>query len=164
MTAIYKASHVALHVRVSNRAALNLYKDALGFSVKNVEKKYCEPVTLLRRPPLTPSQMRMEKMRTRCTFLLSKRFNTKLYLVTKYCLKFFKERIYGNRASYNCLLFFFFFFGPTGMSADPTSVARLLLLASLGESWTMLETSSTALASFSLSRSTLTTFELFMRR
>lgn len=40
MTTVYKASHVALHVRVSNRAALSLYKDTLGFSVKKVETKY----------------------------------------------------------------------------------------------------------------------------
>jgi len=41
MRTIYKASHVSLHVRKSNRAALGLYKDTLGFTVKDIEKKYC---------------------------------------------------------------------------------------------------------------------------
>ena len=41
MATIYRASYVSLHVRKSNRAALALYKDTLGFSVKNIEKKYC---------------------------------------------------------------------------------------------------------------------------
>lgn len=42
MANVYKAQYVSLHVRKSNRAALGLYKDALGFQVDNVEKKYCE--------------------------------------------------------------------------------------------------------------------------
>jgi N-alpha-acetyltransferase 10/11 len=42
MAGVYRASYVFLHVRVSNRAALGLYKDTLGFSVKSTEKKYCE--------------------------------------------------------------------------------------------------------------------------
>jgi N-alpha-acetyltransferase 10/11 len=41
MATIYRASHVSLHVRKSNRAALGLYKDTLGFTVKDIEKKYC---------------------------------------------------------------------------------------------------------------------------
>ena len=41
MATIYRASYVSLHVRKSNRAALALYKDTLGFSVKEIEKKYC---------------------------------------------------------------------------------------------------------------------------
>jgi hypothetical protein len=42
MATVYRAAYVSLHVRKSNRAALGLYKDTLGFSVKEVEKKYCE--------------------------------------------------------------------------------------------------------------------------
>jgi len=41
MASIYKASYVSLHVRKSNRAALNLYRDSLGFTVQDIEKKYC---------------------------------------------------------------------------------------------------------------------------
>jgi ribosomal protein S18 acetylase RimI-like enzyme len=41
MTSIYGASYVSLHVRKSNRAALGLYRDTLGFTVKDIEKKYC---------------------------------------------------------------------------------------------------------------------------
>jgi len=41
MVTIYRASYVSLHVRKSNRAALNLYRDTLGFTVKDIEKKYC---------------------------------------------------------------------------------------------------------------------------
>ncbi|TFY74635.1 hypothetical protein EWM64_g9376 [Hericium alpestre] len=40
MAAIYKAAYVSLHVRKSNRAALGLYRDTLGFSVHDIEKKY----------------------------------------------------------------------------------------------------------------------------
>lgn len=40
MAAVYKAAYVSLHVRKSNRAALSLYKDTLGFTVKDIEKKY----------------------------------------------------------------------------------------------------------------------------
>ncbi|KAF5333405.1 hypothetical protein D9611_002631 [Ephemerocybe angulata] len=40
MAAIYKASFVSLHVRKSNRAALSLYRDTLGFTVKDIEKGY----------------------------------------------------------------------------------------------------------------------------
>lgn len=41
MATVYRASYVSLHVRKSNRAALGLYKDTLGFTVKEIEKKYC---------------------------------------------------------------------------------------------------------------------------
>lgn len=41
MATVYRASYVSLHVRKSNRAALALYKDTLGFEVKDIEKKYC---------------------------------------------------------------------------------------------------------------------------
>ncbi|EIM88060.1 acyl-CoA N-acyltransferase [Stereum hirsutum FP-91666 SS1] len=40
MATVYKASYVSLHVRRSNRAALGLYRDTLGFTVKDIEKKY----------------------------------------------------------------------------------------------------------------------------
>ena len=42
MATIYHAAYVSLHVRKSNRAALGLYRDTLGFTVKDIEKKYCE--------------------------------------------------------------------------------------------------------------------------
>ena len=41
MATVYQAKYVSLHVRKSNRAALGLYRDALGFQVDKVEKKYC---------------------------------------------------------------------------------------------------------------------------
>ncbi|KAG6821565.1 hypothetical protein H0H93_000074 [Arthromyces matolae] len=41
MASIYKAAYVSLHVRKSNRAALGLYKDTLGFELEKVEKGYC---------------------------------------------------------------------------------------------------------------------------
>lgn len=40
MKETYKAQYISLHVRKSNRAALGLYKDTLGFQVKDIEKKY----------------------------------------------------------------------------------------------------------------------------
>ncbi|KAF8812246.1 acyl-CoA N-acyltransferase [Phlegmacium glaucopus] len=40
MASIYRASYVSLHVRRSNRAALGLYRDTLGFTVKDIEKNY----------------------------------------------------------------------------------------------------------------------------
>jgi len=40
MVEIYNASYVALHVRKTNRAALGLYRDTLGFTIDNVEKGY----------------------------------------------------------------------------------------------------------------------------
>ena len=42
MSSIYKASYVSLHVRKSNKAAIALYRDTLGFEVAKVEKKYCK--------------------------------------------------------------------------------------------------------------------------
>ena len=41
MATVYRAAYVSLHVRKSNRAALSLYKDTLGFTVKKIEKGYC---------------------------------------------------------------------------------------------------------------------------
>ena len=40
MAQIFDASYVSLHVRKSNRAALQLYRDTLQFVVSDVEKKY----------------------------------------------------------------------------------------------------------------------------
>ena len=34
------ATFISLHVRKSNRAALGLYRDTLGFTVKDIEKSY----------------------------------------------------------------------------------------------------------------------------
>lgn len=36
----YSATYVSLHVRVSNTAALALYRDTLGFKVMGIEAKY----------------------------------------------------------------------------------------------------------------------------
>jgi peptide alpha-N-acetyltransferase len=41
MVAHYKAAHITLHVRKSNRAAISLYRDTLGFEVYTMEKAYC---------------------------------------------------------------------------------------------------------------------------
>lgn len=40
MAETYGASYVSLHVRVSNKAALALYRDTLGFKVEGTEPKY----------------------------------------------------------------------------------------------------------------------------
>ncbi|KAI9731735.1 MAG: N-terminal acetyltransferase A complex catalytic subunit ard1 [Cirrosporium novae-zelandiae] len=40
MAEVYSAHYVSLHVRVSNTAALHLYRDTLGFEVQNTESKY----------------------------------------------------------------------------------------------------------------------------
>ncbi|KAI3612196.1 n-terminal acetyltransferase a complex catalytic subunit ard1 [Moniliophthora roreri] len=40
MATVYRAAYVSLHVRKSNRAALGLYRDTLGFTVKDIEKGY----------------------------------------------------------------------------------------------------------------------------
>lgn len=42
MVAHYNAAFITLHVRKSNRAAISLYRDALGFEVHAMEKAYCE--------------------------------------------------------------------------------------------------------------------------
>ena len=41
MANVYRAAYVMLHVRKSNRAALSLYKDTLGFRIHDTEKGYC---------------------------------------------------------------------------------------------------------------------------
>jgi len=40
MSEIYQVPYVSLHVRKSNKAALGLYKDSLGFTVHAVDKGY----------------------------------------------------------------------------------------------------------------------------
>ena len=40
MVETYGAQYVSLHVRMSNVAALKLYRDTLGFEVEKVESKY----------------------------------------------------------------------------------------------------------------------------
>lgn len=40
MAESHRAHYVSLHVRVSNTAALHLYRDTLGFEVEKVESKY----------------------------------------------------------------------------------------------------------------------------
>lgn len=54
MRDIYRASYVSLHVRKSNRAALGLYRDTLGFTVKSIEKKYCESDLFIIRTTTAP--------------------------------------------------------------------------------------------------------------
>lgn len=41
MSSIHNAAYVSLHVRKSNKAAIALYRDTLGFEVAKVEKAYC---------------------------------------------------------------------------------------------------------------------------
>jgi ribosomal protein S18 acetylase RimI-like enzyme len=66
MASIYKASYVSLHVRKSNRAALSLYRDSLGFTVQDIEKKYCTSVFILDFTCSHVLQMRTERTRTLC--------------------------------------------------------------------------------------------------
>ncbi|KAL2363743.1 N-terminal acetyltransferase A complex catalytic subunit ard1 [Blastomyces dermatitidis] len=40
MAESHRAEYVSLHVRVSNNAALHLYRDTLGFEVEKIESKY----------------------------------------------------------------------------------------------------------------------------
>ena len=40
MVETFNASYVSLHVRMSNIAALRLYRDTLGFMVEKIEPKY----------------------------------------------------------------------------------------------------------------------------
>ncbi|KAJ3789020.1 acyl-CoA N-acyltransferase [Lentinula aff. detonsa] len=40
MASVYKAQYVSLHVRETNKAAIGLYRDTLGFEVADVEKGY----------------------------------------------------------------------------------------------------------------------------
>jgi ribosomal protein S18 acetylase RimI-like enzyme len=52
MSEVYRAEYVSLHVRKSNRAAIGLYRDTLGFSSHQVEKGYCEYTSGLTISPL----------------------------------------------------------------------------------------------------------------
>ena len=40
MAEVFNASYVSLHVRMSNTAALRLYRDTLGFEIEKIEAKY----------------------------------------------------------------------------------------------------------------------------
>ena len=40
MAEVFNADYVSLHVRMSNSAALHLYRDTLGFTVEKIEDKY----------------------------------------------------------------------------------------------------------------------------
>lgn len=42
MRDVFGATYVSLHVRKTNRAALSLYRDTLGFTLKEIETRYCE--------------------------------------------------------------------------------------------------------------------------
>jgi len=68
MGSIYKASYVSLHVRKSNRAALSLYRDSLGFTVQGIEKKYCVSTNFSDLVSLSRAklQMLMEKTHMQC--------------------------------------------------------------------------------------------------
>lgn len=47
MSTVYQSAYVSLHVRKTNRAAISLYRDSLGFEVHDVEISYCESLALL---------------------------------------------------------------------------------------------------------------------
>jgi hypothetical protein len=47
MKDVFGAAFVSLHVRETNRAALALYRDTLGFEVSSVEKGYCKLLSCL---------------------------------------------------------------------------------------------------------------------
>ena len=40
MVEVYGAQYVSLHVRISNVAALRLYRDTLGFTMEKIESEY----------------------------------------------------------------------------------------------------------------------------
>lgn len=69
MASVYRASHVSLHVRKSNKAALGLYRDTLGFTDTGIEKKYCESMSMfflsIRALLINTRKMRMERMHMR---------------------------------------------------------------------------------------------------
>lgn len=70
MRNVFGAKYVSLHVRQTNRAAIGLYRDSLGFNVHEVEKGYCE--ILAERAHISdihanfPVQMPTEKTPWRC--------------------------------------------------------------------------------------------------
>lgn len=66
MSDVYQAAYVSLHVRKSNRAAIGLYRDTLGFAIHEVEKKYCGYSTyrvVVRPHANVDSQMLTERTR-----------------------------------------------------------------------------------------------------
>ena len=40
MKTVYEGHYCSLHVRISNRAAISLYKDVLGYEILKVEEAY----------------------------------------------------------------------------------------------------------------------------
>jgi peptide alpha-N-acetyltransferase len=66
MVAHYGAAQITLHVRKSNRAAISLYRDTLGFEVHEVQKSYCELFASSGRARADHTQMQMARMRTGC--------------------------------------------------------------------------------------------------
>lgn len=53
MRDVYGAKFVSLHVRYTNRSAIGLYRDTLGFTVHETEKGYC---TYAKKLCAAPSQ------------------------------------------------------------------------------------------------------------
>jgi hypothetical protein len=69
MVNVYNAAYVSLHVRKSNRAALGLYRDTLGFTVNSIEEKYCTSIALFpTSEQLTAFKMPMVRTRMRCNY------------------------------------------------------------------------------------------------
>jgi len=69
MVECFNARYVSLHVRRTNRAALSLYQDSLGFSVHDVESKYYadgEDAFGMRKPlPKSEKFIQMEENKKR---------------------------------------------------------------------------------------------------
>jgi ribosomal protein S18 acetylase RimI-like enzyme len=57
MATVYRAEYCSLHVRKTNRAAISLYRDSLGFKVHDVEVGYCE-FSLFRSFPCSARDLR----------------------------------------------------------------------------------------------------------
>lgn len=66
MVAHYKAAHITLHVRKSNRAAISLYRDTLGFEVYTMEKAYCMSGRRSTSQISLKHQMRTERTHMAC--------------------------------------------------------------------------------------------------
>jgi len=65
MAESYGAHYVSLHVRVSNSAALHLYRDTLGFTVDKIEAKYYADGEDAYSMRMDLSSMRLESEETR---------------------------------------------------------------------------------------------------
>jgi len=65
MAEVFEADYVSLHVRMSNVAALHLYRDTLGFEVEKVESKYYADGedAYAMRMDLKPLQIKLEPER-----------------------------------------------------------------------------------------------------